>query len=145
MNKCPQSFNYAVAEQQVMTTAQVLKKRWRMKTKKESHSWIYPVSSQVWSPSQKPKTRGIIVWGLLTPRWLVFLFPALAEGQSTSGAARKRKKKLSLSGRCSRRVGGRAKPRNKTNQFEARQLSSSQPEQNLFFFFQELSSAVLDG
>lgn len=46
-----------------------------------------PSLSQVWSPSQKPKTRGIIVQALLTPRWPVFLFPAPAEGQSTSRVA----------------------------------------------------------
>lgn len=71
---------------------------WSVKTKSLR---LLPSLSQVWSASQKPKTRGIIVRALLTPRWLVFLFPVPAEGRPTSGAAvGKKTKKLSILGRC---------------------------------------------
>lgn len=93
-----------------------------------------PSLSQVWSPSQKPKTRGIIVQGLLTPRWLVFLFPAPAEGWSTSGVAVGKKTKS-----CPFQVDAAVdweeepNPRNQTNQFEARQLPSCSLSRTCFF------------
>lgn len=92
---------------------------------------ILPSLSQVRSPSQKPKTRGTIVSGLLTPRWLVFLFSSPAEGQLTSGVVKqavKEKKKLSFSGR---RHG--KKPRIKTNRLEARRSSSLRRSKTSFF------------
>lgn len=54
-----------------------------------------PGLSQVQSVGRKPNTRGIIVWGLLAPRWLVFLLPAAAEGRSTSGMVEEKKSRPS--------------------------------------------------
>lgn len=127
-----------------MTTARVLKME---NEDKEGITFVsLPSLSQVWSPSQKPKTRGIIVQGLLTPRWLVFLFPAPAEGRSTSGVAVGKKTK-SRPFQVDAAVESEEGPNPPEQNQPVWSVSALflQPEQNLFFFFQELSSAVLGG
>lgn len=125
-----------------MTTAQVLKME---NEDKEGITFvILPSLSQVWSPSQKPKTRGIIVWGLLTPRWLVFLFPAPAEGQSTSGVA-VRKKKKAVPFQVDTAVESEEEPNPGTKPTSLKRVSLLPAARAELVFFQELSSMVFDG
>lgn len=126
-----------------MTTAQVLKME---NEDKEGITFVnLPSLSQVWSPSQKPKTRGIIVWELLTPRWLVFLFPAPAEGQSTSGVAVRRRKKTSRPFQVDAAVELEEEPNPGTKPTSLKRVSSLPAARAELVFFQELSSAVLGG
>lgn len=124
-----------------MTTAQLLKME---NEDKEGITFVnLPSLSQVRSPSQKAKTRGIIVWGLLTPRWPVFLFPAPAEGQSTSGVPIRKNK--SRPSQVDAAVESEEEPNPATKPTSLKHVTYLPAARAKLVFFHELSLAVLGG
>lgn len=137
MSKRPQTFNSSVAEQQVVTTARALNDgEWRQR---RYHVCEFtPVFPRCGHRARNRRQEASLYEGLLTPRWLAFLFPAPAEGRSTSGVAvwKREKKKPSLSGRCSRR----AKPPEQTQPVWSASALFLPAAQAELVFFQELPS-----